>query len=182
MLRPLDKDPARVHDAAGTAYWRCETSDPAFIATLPGGATLARGWYQARADLVQRSGRLAGPRLYIPFPTGGYSEFRSVELMPQGGAYAAEFFVSDPAPEFRFDPSFYPCEFTCDSVRLTPLSGTRRWFKTAGGMAGVVARLDVNQLAVLGGQGKRLLVEEGPRALCDAAVLALTQHARAPDA
>jgi len=109
-LRPFDDDPELVEDSGGTPFWRSESCDPAFLASLPEGEPpLRRGWYLARVRLVERSGRIAGPRLYIPFPHGGFSEFRSVELKPKGGVYTGEFFVSDPASRFRFDPSFYPC-------------------------------------------------------------------------
>lgn len=178
-LRPLDSDPQLVQDPAQGTFWRSESCDPAFAASLPEGRPpLSRGWYQARVEIVQRKGRIAGPRLYIPFPGGGYSEFRSVELKPRGGAYTAEFFVSDPAAQFRFDPSFYPCEFTCGAIELTPVSGVRRWAHTAMGFFRVLGRLKPQQLVVWAGQGTRVLFTRGPRALWDAAFWAVTNHAR----
>ena len=182
-LRPLADDPVLVQDASGGAHWRAESSDPAFIASIPEGQPpLSAGWYVAHTSLVQRSGRVAGPRLYIPHPSGGYSEFRSVELKPRGGTYVAEFFVSDPTTQFRFDPSFYPCEFDCDAIELTPAAGIRRWFGTVVGMFKVLGRLSPRQLVVWTRQGVGVLFTRGPRALWDAAFWALTNHARAREA
>jgi len=179
-LNPIDNDPAPIRDAAGGRHWRSESCDPAFTATVaPGAPPVARGWYVARASIVERAGRIAGPRLYMPFPSGGYSEFRSVELRPKEGRYCAELFVADPTRQFRFDPSFYPCEFDCDGVELAPVSGVRRWLHTAFGISGVVARLKPGQLAVWVRQGTRVLFTRGPRALWDAAFWAVTNHGRA---
>ncbi len=180
-LQPLKSDPTLVRDAAGATFWRSESCDPAFIARVPGGRPLARGWYLATVRLAERGGRIAGPRLYIPFPEGGYSEFRSVELTPSAGGYAAEFFISDPAAEFRFDPSFYPCEFECAGLELARVSSVRRWIRTALGAGRVVARLKPAQLAVWTTQGLRVLFTRGPRALWDAAFWAVTNHARGRD-
>jgi GT2 family glycosyltransferase len=179
-LRPIDNDPALVQDENGRSYWRSHSSDPAFFASIrQGEPPVSEGWYVARVNLVQRSGRIAGPRLYIPFPTGGYSEFRSVELKPKESVYTAEIFVSHPASEFRFDPSMYPCEFDCDAIHLAPASGVRRWLNTALGLVRVIGRLNVKQLVVWVGQGTRVLTTLGPKALWDAAYWALTNHATA---
>ena len=181
-LRPLENDPELVHDDAGSAYWRSISCDPAFIASVPAGAApLATGWYKARVDLRHRSGRIAGPRLYIAFPEGGYAEFRSVELELAlvDGMYSADVFVSSPTTQFRFDPSIYPCEFDCDVIHLAPVAGIRRWFSTALGISQVVGRLKVQQLVVWVRQGTRVLFTRGPKALWDAAFWALTNHARA---
>jgi GT2 family glycosyltransferase len=177
----MNNDPVLVHDGTGGGYWRSDSSDSAFFASMPqGGPPLRAGWYVARVKLVQRSGRVVGPRLYIPFPSGGYAEFRSVELLPQGDSYTAEFFVGDPTAEFRFDPSTYPSEFDCGAIELTPASGAvRRWFNTALGIVEILGRLKVQQLAVWAGQGVRLLFARGPRAFWDAAFWALANHARA---
>lgn len=177
-LRPLAQDPERVC-LAGASYWKSSTCDPAFVASVPPGSEpISAGWYCARVDMVQRSGRIAGPRIYVPFPSGGFSEFRSVELEPDGEGFTGELFVSDPSTELRFDPSIYPCEFECDAVKLTPVKG-RRWYRTAIGIAGVVAKLNVTQLSIWMGQGTRVLFTRGPRALWDAAYWALTNHTRA---
>jgi GT2 family glycosyltransferase len=182
-LRPIDNDPVLVVDEAGAPYWRSESSDPAFFASVaPGQPPLAPGWYNASVKLVQRSGRVAGPRLYVPDAGGGFSEFRSAELKPHGGHYTAELFVSDVATRFRFDPSFYPCEFECGPIELTPASGERRWLKTALGITGVLRQLKLKQLVVWTKQGLRVLVTRGPKALWDAAYWALTNHARAKEA
>jgi GT2 family glycosyltransferase len=181
-LRPLAEDPERV-EQPGAIFWRSHGCDPAFAASVPPGAPpLAPGWYTVRVDISERSGRIAGPRIYVPDAFGGYSEFRSVELKPEGGAYVGEVFVSDAASQLRFDPSIYPCEFGCEAVRLTPVTGARRWYRTATGLIGVVSRLHLDQLFVWIVQGTRLLFTRGPKALWDAAFWALTNHARAKQA
>jgi GT2 family glycosyltransferase len=181
-LIPLENDPDLVQDETGT-YWRSTSCDPAFLASVPEGRSpLEVGWYSVRVRLVERSGRIAGPRLYIPFPAGGYSEFRSVELKLADGLYGADVFVSSPARQFRFDPSIYPCEFVCDGITLAPASGLRRWMGTALGMMQVIRRLKPQQLAVWVRQGSRVLFTRGPKALWDAAYWALTNHASAQEA
>ena len=178
----MDNDPALVRDSAG-AFWRATSSDPAFIASLPPGRPpLPAGWYRASVEIVQRTGRVAGPRLYIPEASGGFSEFRSLELKPQGGRYTGEFFVSGPTSRLRFDPSLYPCEFDCGGIDLTPLSAARRWLRTAIGISRILPRLNARQLAVWFRQGVNVLATRGPKALWDAAYWALTNHARAQEA
>jgi GT2 family glycosyltransferase len=176
----MDGDPVRVDDERGS-YWRASTSDPAFFAEVPG-EPLRRGWYLARVRLVQRTGRLAGPRLYIPFPGGGFAEFRSVELKPDGDEYTGELFVSDPAAQFRFDPSFYPCEFECGPLELTPIVKKRTVLDTARGIVDVMQGLKPQQLVVWFKQGLRVLLTQGPRAFWDAAYWALKNHARGREA
>lgn len=179
----MDNDPVLVRDRSGRDYWRSESSDPAFVAsTRPGQPAVKAGWYTARVQLTQRSGRVAGPRLYVPFPQGGYAEFRSVELSPRQNFYEAEIFLSDPTSEFRFDPSFYPCEFECGPIQLTAIAGSKRWLNTVLGIRRVIARLKIQQLAVWVRQGFRVLFTQGPRALWGAAYWALVNHARAKEA
>ena len=180
VVRPMGPDPK---PAPGhPSRWIAETSDPALAAAVPPGQPPIRpGWYRAHARLAGTSGRLAGPRLYVPFPRGGFSEFRSVELMPDKDGYAAEVHVSDRALVLRFDPSIYPCEFDCDGVSLAPISGVRRWFATLLGLGQVVRALPIQQLLVWGVQGTRVLLTQGPKALWDAGVWAIANHARGRD-
>ena len=181
-LSPLENDPELVRDSAGS-YWRSTSCDPAFLASVAVGQPSVRvGWYSVRVKLVERSGRIAGPRLYIPFPAGGFSEFRSVELRLSDGLYGADVFVSSPAHQFRFDPSIYPCEFECEGIELAPASAVRRWMGTALGMLHVIRRLKPQQLAVWVRQGSRVLFTRGPKELWDAAYWALTNHASAQEA
>jgi O-antigen biosynthesis protein len=181
-LRPLERDPVLERRDDGTACWRAHSSDPAFLASTPAGAArIAVGWYRARAEIHQRAGRVAGPRVYVPDARGSYSEFRSVELRSQGDVYTAEVFVAAPTPHVRFDPSIYPCEFSCERLELAPLGSGRRWLGTAVGIAKVVARLSPRQLAVWFRQGMGVLLTRGPRALWDAAYWAVANHARAQD-
>jgi hypothetical protein len=140
-IRPMKKDPVRVPSQAG-AFWRATSSDPAFIARPPKGTgKLKPGWYVIRTRIVERSGRLAGPRVYIPFPKGGYAESRAVELEHDGEYYRAEVLISDGVDHFRFDPSIYPCEFACDGLSIEELPGHHRRFDTVRDMARVIGRL-----------------------------------------
>jgi GT2 family glycosyltransferase len=175
-LTPQQDDPQRVEEN-GQAFWRATSSDPAFLARPPG-APLARGWYRVRTRLAASTGRLAGPRLYVPHETGGFSEFRSVELQLHGEDYTGEIFISHPTAELRFDPSFYPCDFTCEFLEMAPLEGSRRWVKTFKGVAGVIAGLSGKQLRVWVRQGFGVLFRQGPKALWTAAFWALTNHVR----
>lgn len=178
-LEPMQNDPVRVQDGNVGSYWRASSCDPAFTASLPpGDPPLGRGWYAVRTNLVPRSGRIAGPRLYLPFPLGGYSELFSVELKLAGGAYASEVFLSHPAAQFRFDPSIYPCEFECEGIEVSPIRGWRRWLDVAQSLK----RLNPQQLRVWVREGFRVLFSRGPKALWDAALWALTTHARSKSA
>ena len=178
----MGDDPVAVPNAEGAPRWLASSSDPAFTASVAGPGKLAPGWYTARVRIAQRNGRVAGPRLYIPFLTGGYSEFRSVELVPHGDWYTGEFLATDPVGEFRFDPSFYPCEFDCGPIELTRMAGLKRWTRTATRMTGVLARLKPQMLASWTVMGLRVLFTRGPRALWDSAFWALTNQARATQA
>ena len=182
-LRPSGGDPTRVQEEAAGGYWRAESFDPAFIARVaPGAPPLGAGWYRVRANITQRSGKVAGPRLYIPFPDGGYSEHRSVEMPLQDGAYSAEFFLASPTAYFRFDPSLYPCEFECAALEVTPIAARRRWLASVRELASGFRGVHRRQLALWVRMGIRMLFERGPRALWDAAYWALTNQARAGDA
>jgi GT2 family glycosyltransferase len=182
-LRPFQDDPQLVRDESGASHWRSESCDPAFLAAVaPGEPPLDAGWYVVRAKVVQRSGRVAGPRLYVPFPTGGFAEFRSVELKLAGGDYTAEVFVSNRTSELRFDPSIYPCEFDCDGIELAPVASVRRWLRTARTVGQSIRSLKREQLRVWVRQGLQVLFTRGPKALWDAAFWALTGHARAGEA
>ena len=178
-LRPMQKDPKRVKSGAGS-FWRAESSDPAFIAKQPGSAGMFKpGWYVVRTRIVERTGRLAGPRIYIPFPAGGYAESRAVELKLEGDYYSAEVLISDGVDHFRFDPSIYPCEFECDGLTMEPLPGGHRRMDTMRDMTRILARLSPKQVWVWFRLGLQVLFTRGPKALWESAFWALTNHARA---
>lgn len=181
-LSPRKNDPVAAKDAQGRSYWRAETSDSAFLARTVSGKPIRAGWYVARARMVELDGRLVGPRIYIPFVGGGYSETRSVELKPEGTLYKAELMVSGATTELRFDPSIYPCRFQCDGLTLEPVKGLRRSLSTVTSVAGALRRLQMRQLVLWISQGTRLLLKRGPRALWDAAVWALANYARSTEA
>lgn len=175
----MEKDPERVGSGAG-AFWRAVSSDPAFLARPASEAGhFPLGWYRIRTRIVERSGRLAGPRIYIPFPTGGYAESRAVELHLDGEEYVAEFYIADGVDHFRFDPSIYPCEFECEGLVMESVAGNHRFLDTARRMAGVLARLHPKLLWTWFRLGLGVLFTRGPRALWESAFWAITNHARA---
>jgi len=161
-LRPLENDPVPVRDAQGGEHWRAVSCDAAFLASLPReGPSVGPGWYRASVRLVERGGRLAGPRLYVPFASGGYSEVRSVELQAAGGAWSGELFVPSPTRQFRFDPSIYPCEFECGPVEMVPIPGVRRWLRAGWEVARSLGRLRTAQLSMWLRMGLRVLFTRG---------------------
>jgi GT2 family glycosyltransferase len=178
-LRPLENDPVPVDGPEGGTRWRAVSCDSAFLASLPrDGPAVGPGWYRARVRLAERGGRLAGPRLYVPFASGGYSETRSVELQPAEGAYTGEIFVPSPTRQFRFDPSIYPCEFESGPLEMEPIPGLARWMRAGWEVARSLGRLRTAQLSMWLRMGLHVLFTRGPIALWDAAVGALTTHAR----
>ena len=180
-LSVVDRDPEIVREGNGE-YWRAATIDPQFNARVtPGGIRLPPGWYAVRVNLVQRGGHVAGPRLYVPCSLGRYSEFHSVELKSVEGAYAADVFLSHHASEFRFDPSVYPCDFDCQFVHLTPVSGTVRWLHLAAGLFRAAARLSRDQLSLCAREGRQILRSQGLPGLLEAAFWAFANHARTPE-
>lgn len=127
-LRPLEHDPRTHTHSTGVSCWKAYTCDGAFAAEISAGTnSLSPGWYTASITMQPLSGFVAGPRLYIPQDDGGYSETNSVELSPIGDNFVAEFYLPRNAELFRFDPSIYPCEFTCGYLMLTPTKGKKLW-------------------------------------------------------
>ena len=125
---PDDKqqDPELCIDAQGQSYWHAITCDPVFL-TDPQPVPVAPGWYSVCVRMAATSGLLAGPRLYLPDSTGAYSEARAVELMLDGDQYVGRFYLPREATRFRFDPSIYPCDFTCGKLQLAPVTGAAPW-------------------------------------------------------
>jgi GT2 family glycosyltransferase/predicted SAM-dependent methyltransferase len=167
ILKPLDNDPRDLVADDGSRVWGAYSCDPAFIARLPGSEPpLKPGWYVATAHLVDRSGHVAGPRLYIPDHAGSFSELRSVELLRKGTAYEAEFFLPRAVDHFRFDPSIYPCEFVCETIRLTRVPREQRGLVDA--LATLRLRLPTPQLFLQWcRKGFRVLFSRGPKALAE---------------
>ena len=121
-LAPLHPDPQVLGVENGVPVWRVTSPDPAFTARVPDDAKpLRRGWYRARAILDARSGEVREPRLYIPDRKGRYTEDRAVEMVREGGAYIAEFFLAQASEGVRFDPSTTRCEFACEALHLAPI-------------------------------------------------------------
>lgn len=179
-LRPLQGDPQLVEDPAGGTYWRAKSSDPAFIAALPADSAAPKsGWYRASVKLRSRTGNVAGPRLYVPLTWGGYSEDRSVELLLDGDAYAADVFLPSGLREFRFDPSIYPCDFDCGPLVLTRLPERRAQWAQALGTVRALSRIDSKLLSVWIREGLRVLFTRGPRAVWEAGYWAIRNYARA---
>jgi GT2 family glycosyltransferase len=173
----MQDDPVLVHDETG-GYWRATSFDPAFVASAPAGEMLPRGSYRVRVPMRQRSGHLAGPRLYMPFAGGAYSEYRSVELRASGDVYEGEVFVGNATRELRFDPSIYPCEFDCGRLELTPVAGRGRMMESVRQLTEALGRLRSAQLAMWLRAGVQVLFKRGPRAFFEAAYWAIVNHAR----
>lgn len=123
-LRPLEQDPKLQLSANGDALWKAYSCDPSFITEISVTHTpLEIGWYTVSVVLVSHSGHIAGPRFYIPNEHGVFSEEHSAELKLSGAEYVGQFYLPRSTQSFRFDPSIYSCEFTCSTVKLTPVSG-----------------------------------------------------------
>jgi GT2 family glycosyltransferase len=166
-LRPLEQDPKLQLNANGEAYWRAYTCDAAFTAELPQSQTFAPGWYAVSVTLVPHDGHVAGPRLYIPNEDGVLSEARSVELKQSGADYVAKFYLPCSTQDFRFDPSIYPCKFSCGPLQLTPIAGSSQWWATLSRLFRF--RLPSTRLfAQWCRTGMRLLGSHGVRALARA--------------
>lgn len=178
-LQPLERDPKLLRSKSGELYWHASSCDPVFIARLPEGSPAPQlGWYRVTVNLRQRSGQVAGPRLYVPYSWGGYSEDRSVELALDDGIYSAEIFLPQALTEFRFDPSVYPCEFECESLVLTPIAGRRTQLANALKLVRAVAGVDARLFSVWVREGLRVLFTRGPKALWEAAYWTLKNYTR----
>ena len=166
-LEPFDNDPRDLGAGNGERLWGAYSCDPAFIARLPGGESpLKSGWYTATVSLDDRSGHVAGPRLYIPDHAGSFSELRSVELVRKGPVYEAQFFLPRAVDHFRFDPSIYPCEFTCASIRVTRVPRSERGLADA--IATLRLRLPSPSLFLQWcRKGFRVLFTRGPKVLAE---------------
>lgn len=126
-LRPLESDPKDLGVENGVRIWGAYSCDPAFVASLPAGrSALQAGWYSAAATLDGRSGDIDEPRLYLPDAAGNYAERHSIRMIRKGADYTAEFFLPHAATELRFDPSRYPCEFGCNSLKVASIPNRRR--------------------------------------------------------
>src|SRR5262249_8224617 len=125
---------------------------------------------------------VAGARIYVPLVGGGYSNLRSIELQMKDGKYTAEFYISSPTDELRFDPSIYPCEFECDSLHVALAPTRPRSLQGMVQATRALARLRPAQIAVWVRLGLRVLFKRGPRALWDAAVGAISTQVRAAGA
>jgi GT2 family glycosyltransferase len=164
-LRPDDgqQDPELCTDAQGQLYWHAISCDPVFL-TEPPPVPIAPGWYHVRVQMVTKSGLLAGPRLYLPDNAGHYSEARAIELTLDGDQHVGRFYLPREATRLRFDPSIYPCDFTCSALQITPLTGAVSWQAS-------LARLVQFQLPSTRlfrqwcRTGWQLLTRRGPRAL-----------------
>lgn len=126
---PLEQDPKLQVSASGDEHWRAYSCDPAFITDPPQPQTpIEAGWYTVSLALVALGGYVAGPRLYIPNEDGVFSEARSFELKQCGSDYVATSYLPRVTRPFRLDPSIYPCEFSCGTLKLTPIPGPSHWW------------------------------------------------------
>ncbi len=175
----MGEDPQSIEEGSGRRYWKATSFDPQFFAALPKESfPLKRGWYRASVSMSVRTGQIAGPRLYMPFSWGGYSEDRATDFKLQDGVYIAEFFVPRSTDHFRFDPSLYPCEFDCTGLTLEPISGLRHSLRTSASLLAAVGRLKPAYLALRVRQGLHIMFTRGPKALWELAYWALTSRGR----
>ena len=118
-LTPLADDPRDMGIVNGARVWNARSRDPAFLAApAERGVELAPGWYRASAVMDNRSGDVREPRLYVPDATGAYSEARSLAMVREGRAFVADFVLTHPARQLRFDPSVTACEFACSGLNV----------------------------------------------------------------
>lgn len=166
-LRALGHDPKPRTNAKGEPIWRACSCDPKLTAKLPASQVLRPGWYSVSVTLEAHRGCLAEPRLYIPNEDGMLSEARSVVLRPAGSAHVAQFYLPYASQELRFDPSIYPCEFSCAALHLTPIAGPSSWRTIVHGL--LRSRLPSTKLiAQWCRAGMRILGSHGPRGLARA--------------
>ncbi|WP_171164696.1 class I SAM-dependent methyltransferase [Usitatibacter palustris] len=124
QLTTLHADPVDIGVDNGVRIWNVHSNDPAFLASVTEGELgLDVGWYAASARIDGRSGDVRDPRLYLPDSIGAYSETYAVDMVRDGAVFKAEFFLPHPSRHVRFDPSTMPCEFACDTLELTSISG-----------------------------------------------------------
>ncbi len=120
------QDPTLYNNIHGEPFWRAFTCDPVFLTVeLP--LPIAPGWYEVKVNLESINGLLAGPRLYMPDDDGHFSEARAIELILADDHYVGRFYLPRQAARLRFDPSIYPCDFTCGPLQLTPVKGPASW-------------------------------------------------------
>jgi len=167
-LSPIEQDPKLQLSANGDAHWRAYSCDSAFIAEPAQTQTpLAAGWYSVSIAMVSHGGHVAGPRLYIPNEEGVFSQARSIELKPSGTEFIARFYLPRVMRHLRFDPSIYPCEFSCGALKITPIPGSAHWWTSFSRFFRF--RLPSAKLLMQWCRtGVRLLGTRGPRALMGA--------------
>jgi hypothetical protein len=120
------QDPTLYNNIHGEPFWRAFTCDPVFL-TVERPLPIAPGWYEVMVNLESINGLLAGPRLYMPDDDGHFSEARAIELILADDHYEGRFYLPRQAARLRFDPSIYPCDFTCGPLQLTPVKGPASW-------------------------------------------------------
>ena len=165
-LRPLHADPVPIVAADGTPAWRAASDDPSFIALIPAGAPLLEpGFYQAQVTMRAHAGEIVEPQIYVPDAQGRYAEQRSVRMAGDGGTFTARFFLPQPSPHVRFDPSRAPCEFSCERLDVEKVGDVPRPSlvqRTRGRLRSLFARplsaaADASGLSLSAGRKKRVL-------------------------
>lgn len=86
---------------------------------------------------------------------------------------SAGFYLPRQATRLRFDPSIYPCDFTCGPLQLTPVQGAASWRASralaalSGTIHPVVQAMVPYRLAVADAQGPQGLAARHIRNLVD---------------
>ena len=73
------EDPRPIGGAGGAVVWQAQTIDPAFLMLRPDGQPLDAGWHVVIAHVDVRSGTIKSPSLYLPGPSGEFSEERKLK-------------------------------------------------------------------------------------------------------
>ena len=105
--------------------WRAVGSDPHFNLAFNTGQQidLPGGWYLLNIDIVERSGNLDAPRLYVDYGTG-FSEAYAVAMSPLRTKRGLKGVVrlEQRVVGLRFDPSVEPCVFSMESITVNRIS------------------------------------------------------------
>jgi hypothetical protein len=122
-LSPLGADPRELPRENGLRRWNAESFESKMLAVPRNGAALERGWYRATARIDCLSGDVRQPELFLPNAAGKL--VRRVSMERDGSTFHADFFLPRGAAQLRFDPTWFPSEFACDGLSVTPLRRPR---------------------------------------------------------
>src|SRR4051812_23762611 len=120
-LSPLGADPRELPRENGSRRWNAESFESRMLAVPGNGATLERGWYRATVRIDCLSGDVRQPEIFLPNAAGEL--VRRVSMERDGSTFHADFFLPRGATQLRFAPTWFPAEFACDGLSVSPLQG-----------------------------------------------------------